>query len=105
MQKTIASKTRPLRARGQATIEAMLLIALLLGASSFIGRELRQNEWLAQLVSGPWSRVQNLIENGGWQTKPEQHPNFHSRHSSPWPIKSKDSKTHSRHPATKGPLL
>ena len=83
--KTYMKSASTASSRGQAVIEAVLLIVLFLGVSFFIQREFRRQELLATLVSKPWVLVQNLVEHGGWKNKPSQHPNFHSRHSSPWP--------------------
>ena len=95
MATMVKAVNQHVHSRGQAVIEAVLLIVLFLGVSFFIQREFRQQDLLATLVAGPWSRAQNLIENGGWTTKASQHPNFHSRHSSPWPKTSQQAQSSS----------
>lgn len=71
--------------RGQILIEAVLLMVLLLGISTLIGRELRQREFFQTLVTGPWARLQGMVECGVWEPcvgQPGMHPNSNSRNIS-----------------------
>ena len=71
---------------GQAAIEMVLVMALVLGASVFIGNEFRTRGFIASLVSTPWKSLAGMIQNGVWGPSQEtmsQHPNSFSRVTSP----------------------
>lgn len=64
--------------RGQASIEMVLMVALVVMVALAVSKGLRDNEFFANLVSGPWTSVAGLIQNGVWGS-PEatmaKHPN------------------------------
>lgn len=73
--------------KGQAVIEAILILALLLGLSRVVANYFKSNEVLKQLVSGPWQSLSSMIQNGVWDPKGPNnskavHPNQHDRHIS-----------------------
>jgi hypothetical protein len=71
--------------RGQVLIEALLLMVLLLGISTLISRQLREREYFQSLVTGPWSRLQGMVECGVWEPCTGQrglHPNSNTRNIS-----------------------
>jgi hypothetical protein len=67
--------------RGQFTIEAVLILAVLVSFSLFVFKTARSEGWAKDLVEGPWKTVRGMIEDGVW-------------------IKAGDSKTY--HPHKKG---
>ncbi|MCB0350135.1 MAG: hypothetical protein KDD38_03060 [Bdellovibrionales bacterium] len=73
------------RERGQASVEMVLMLVLMVGVMAFVSTTFRQNEIFASLVSGPWKQLSGLIQNGAWGD-PEStmtiHPNRQSRVSS-----------------------
>lgn len=74
--------TKPARAfrsqRGQATIEAVLLVAAFVIATSMVANFSRNQGMLKAFVSGPWVQLQGMIENGVWEPAVQgraRHPN------------------------------
>ena len=70
---------------GQATIEAVLILVVLLGVSALVAREFRSNEFFVNLVSGPWKKLDGMIQNGVWAEAKNSygmHPNHMERHAS-----------------------
>lgn len=68
--------------RGQITIEIVLMLAFTLGIALLVSKTFRSEEYLANLVSGPWRSVAGLVQNGVWGTPEEtmnQHPNQSAR--------------------------
>jgi hypothetical protein len=64
-------------------IEYILIMVLLLGLATVAAREFRNNQFVANLVSGPWLRLSGMIQNGVWlpqETSNRLHPNQHRRH-------------------------
>ena len=78
---------RRLRDRtGQMAVEMVLIIALVVGFSVFVGNEFRNRSFIAGLVSAPWKSLAGMIQNGVWgpsQDTMSQHPNSFSRVTSP----------------------
>ena len=71
---------------GQIAIEMVLVLALLVGFSVFVGNELRNQNFIANLVSKPWVSLAGMIQNGVWGPSQDtmiQHPNNFSRVTSP----------------------
>lgn len=56
--------------KGQMTIESVLLVALLLGVSTFVSRYFKKNQMIENLVSEPWIRLSSMLQNGVWKSKP-----------------------------------
>ncbi len=71
---------------GQLTIEAVVILSVLVSVMFAGTRALREKRVLASLVQQPWSYVAGMIENGMWMP-PEagkgSHPNHITRHGSP----------------------
>lgn len=51
---------------GQMTIEAVLILTMLLGLSTFVANEFRNNELLIKFVQGPWKQISGMAQNGTW---------------------------------------
>ena len=66
--------------KGQTVLEAVLLIVVLVGLSTFLMNGLKKMDYVATLTVDPWARVSGMIECGVWspcglQTpSPGQHP-------------------------------
>lgn len=74
---------QPLNQRGQLVVEALLLIVIGLGLTSFIIKSLRENEFVQSLTSKPWVMLSGMIECGTWNgCGPGQHPSTRSRNIS-----------------------
>lgn len=55
-----------LNQKGQLSFEAVLIVILLLIISTFATRYIRDNKFLARMLSGPWSRMAGMMETGNW---------------------------------------
>lgn len=64
--KQIITPTSLSSQRGQATTEAILIIVVFVGMATLIANQFKQNEWLSDLVSKPWSILSGMIETGVW---------------------------------------
>ena len=71
---------------GQITVEAVLIVTLLLGTTMATTRLIKERGYLASIVETPWEYLSGMMENGVW-TPPElgkaSHPNHIQRHGSP----------------------
>lgn len=68
--------------RGQMAIEMVLMTAVMVAATLFIASEFKKNEFVANLVSGPWQTLSGMIQNGVWGTPQDtmaKHPNHSGR--------------------------
>jgi len=69
----------PLRNRkGQFVIETVLLMVLMIGTFAWATNQLREKQYLAKLISGPWVKVSGMIESGVWEAPDKArklHPN------------------------------
>lgn len=71
--------------RGQAVIEAVLIMVLLVGLATAVGSGLRNMDFFVNLVERPWQNLSGLIQNGVWeppQASMSVHPNANNRHIS-----------------------
>ncbi len=71
--------------KGQSAVEAVLLLAVIVSLTVLVAREFKENEIVAGLVSGPWKRLDGMIQNGVWEpadTGNEKHPGRLDRHIS-----------------------
>lgn len=71
---------------GQITIEAVLVLALLMSAIFAISNQLKSGQYISKMVEGPWSYLAGMIENGIWMPAASgkaKHPNQITRHGSP----------------------
>ena len=73
---------------GQMTIEAVLLLMIMVSVFTLVHREIYKRKLLAQIVSGPWAQMQGMIENGAWVAvdSKSMHPNVFGRRASPEPM-------------------
>ena len=70
---------------GQATMEAVLLTAVVIIFATGISSYARTEGLLAKIVEGPWSPMRGMIENGVWVRHTDAktlHPNHRARHQS-----------------------
>lgn len=67
------------------TIEMLCLITIFLIIGLTVQQAAVQQGWLKNLIEGPWTRVQGIIENGVW-INPDagraKHPSIRGRHGS-----------------------
>jgi hypothetical protein len=69
--------------RGQFTIEAVLILSVLVSISLAVSRASINQGWMKNLVEGPWLTVQGMIEDGVWikaGASKAHHPHIKSRH-------------------------
>ena len=71
--------------RGQFTIEAMLIMTLLLGFSLSLAKKAKEGEWMKSFIEGPWKPLQGMIEDGVWiaagNGSKQVHPHVRARHA------------------------
>ena len=71
---------------GQITIEAVLVLTILM-STAFAGIQVfKDNQYLARVVEGPWQHLAGMMENGIWGSPAQgksDHPNHVTRHGSP----------------------
>lgn len=76
---------RRVNQRGQMTMEMLLLITIFLIVALTVQNAMLTQGWAKQLVEGPWTRVQGMIENGVWMAPApgkKFHPTMIGRHGS-----------------------
>lgn len=87
-----ATKRRRVReaAAGQATIEAVLIMTVLLSIVIAVSQQFKSRQILQQLTVGPWNYVRGMIQYGIWDPAPRnlKHPNMKNRHASNEPEKT-----------------
>lgn len=70
---------------GQMTVEAILIMIILLSVSLAVSRYMRSEKLVAKIVEGPWLPIRGMIENGVWakgNAAKAGHPSQPQRHSS-----------------------
>lgn len=74
--------------RGQMTIEAVLLLVIMVAIFTVVHRSISSRNMLSQIVQGPWGYVSGMISNGVWKGGDTKiyHPNVYKRRASPEPI-------------------
>ncbi len=86
MKNGSATKSHGLNQKGQATIEAVLIMVVMVGVFQLITNKFKEDDLIKEYIQKPWqSRVAGMIENGAWGTPDETnplHPNRLARHSS-----------------------
>ena len=68
------------------TIEAVLILTLMVSLIFAITRTIKQKQYLTKLVEKPWSYIAGMVENAYWSPVDDgrrYHPNQISRHGSP----------------------
>jgi hypothetical protein len=71
---------------GQITIEAVLILTLLVSTIFSGTRVIKDQQLLSKLVEKPWQYLSGMIENGYWAPATagkSKHPNQLGRHGSP----------------------
>ena len=72
--------------KGQALVEAILIMALFLITTRIATDYMRNNEVIRNMVETPWNKIKNLIETGNDTSAHDQavinHPNHRKRHVS-----------------------
>ena len=72
--------------KGQMTIEAVLIMTVMVSVLLFIRKGVERTNLLSHLVENPWSHIQGMIENAYWAPTEKsitKHPNLLGRHGSP----------------------
>jgi hypothetical protein len=75
--------------KGQMTIEAVLLLVIFVAMFKMVQQSIKDKNFLSNMVSGPWTYVQGMIQNGVWapgDAGAATHPNIFGRRASPEPI-------------------
>lgn len=71
--------------KGQAIVEAVLIIVLLFGVTVMAAKYFKEQELFRNLVTGPWVHIAGMLQNGVWappSVGAAIHPNSHNRHIS-----------------------
>jgi hypothetical protein len=71
------------------TIEAVLLMVMALAFAKVATGAIKEQELMRDMVSGPWSYLQGMIQNGVWSANnagSDVHPNVYGRRASPEPL-------------------
>lgn len=68
---------KPLRnSRGQGTVEAVLLMAIIAAGTMIFSQVVQEKQFLQKLIAKPWNTLSGMIECGTWSgCKPGYHPN------------------------------
>lgn len=75
--------TDKLNQAGQVTIEAVIIMIVLVGIFGFVTKTLESEKFLASMIRSPWGSLVGMIENGVWGAQTlDLHPNHHERHIS-----------------------
>lgn len=64
--------------KGQFLVESVLLMTFMVAALIWATGQLRENKFLAKMISGPWTKVSGMIESGVWEAPDAaraKHPN------------------------------
>jgi hypothetical protein len=75
--------------KGQMTIEAVMLLVIALAFAKVSTAAIKEQDFLRNMVSGPWTYLQGMIQNGVWSdgnNSSNLHPNVYGRRASPEPI-------------------
>lgn len=68
--------------KGQFVIEAVLLMVVMLGIFVAGMGQLRESNFLAKMITGPWDKVAGMMESGVWlpaKDARQKHPNQKDR--------------------------
>lgn len=83
-----SSKGRLASNSGQFVIEGVLLMIVTISLIIYATKYARDNNWMANLIAGPWKKVAGMMETGVWEdpsTSRGKHPNQIDRHRTPYP--------------------
>lgn len=70
---------------GQQVVEAVLIMVVFMAFTVAVAQFFKGQEVLQKLVTGPWTNLAGMLQNGVWQPVQRgaiSHPNGHSRHIS-----------------------
>jgi hypothetical protein len=67
MKRWMPASSSRLGERGQITLEAILILAILTGVAVYSTKYMRSEKILASIVEGPWLPVRGMIEDGVWK--------------------------------------
>ena len=84
-QTRTSSKARLLNQAGQATMEAVLILVVMISLVIKISSYAAENGFIRKVVEGPWGTVRGMIEDGVWvncANSKSMHPNQFERHQS-----------------------
>ena len=69
--------------KGQFVIEAVLLMVVMVAIFTASVNALKEGQFLAKLISGPWQKISGMLEAGVWEnatvTRKDAHPNVLKR--------------------------
>ncbi len=65
---------------GQMILESILILTILLAITMTTASQLKQNETFAKMMSGPWSKLAGMIQNGVWM-EPGKSDAYHPNHA------------------------
>lgn len=65
--------------KGQATLEAMLILTFLVSLGFITSKVFKSNNVLANMISRPWSYISGMAESGVWM-KAENAKKYHPGH-------------------------
>jgi hypothetical protein len=71
--------------RGQFTLEAVLIITVLVSGFMGLFKAMNAQEWAKSFIEGTWKPLQGMIEDGEWAkggNSKAQHPSLLKRHGS-----------------------
>jgi hypothetical protein len=71
--------------KGQVSVEFILFAVIITFATTYVAKTIRSQQYVAQLVSGPWDMLAGMIESGVWKPQKEAkalHPGHINRHAS-----------------------
>ena len=52
--------------KGQTSVEADLILVVVVATAIFVSKQFREHGLLANLVEGPWSYVDGMTQHGVW---------------------------------------
>ena len=68
--------------KGQATLEMVLILAVMISLSYLVLNEFKQGEIVHSFISKPWKTINGMIESGSWAERANaraNHPNHFKR--------------------------
>ena len=68
----------PKNKKGQATVEAVLLVVIVVAVVSLVSNFMKSNEVFKSLVYTPWQSMSGMLQNGAWgppENTNSAHPN------------------------------
>ncbi len=72
--------------KGQAIVEAVLLLVLFISAALLVQSAFRERGFLSRIIGAPWTSIKSMVEKASWSPK-ALHPNHTDMHTSTDPKK------------------